>query len=51
MDINELLAILEKSKQGKLLKISEDFYDRIKDRIKELEELKRMLKVMMSLLR
>ncbi|HIP62725.1 MAG TPA: hypothetical protein EYH04_01150 [Archaeoglobus profundus] len=44
MDINELLAILEKSKQGKLLKISEDFYDRIKDRIKELEELKKSAK-------
>ena len=44
MDINELLLILEKSKQGKLLKISEDFYDRIKDRIKELEELKKNAK-------
>jgi DNA replication factor GINS len=41
MDIDELLMILEKSKSEKLQKISEDFYDRIKERIKELEDLKK----------
>lgn len=41
MDIDELLTILEKSKSGKLQKIDEDLYDRIKERIAELEERKK----------
>ncbi len=40
MDIDELLTILEKSKD-RLHKIDEDLYDRIKDRIEELEERKK----------
>ncbi len=41
MDIDELLTILEKSKSGKLQKIDEDLYEKIKERIAELEERKK----------
>ena len=41
MDIDELLLILEKSRTGKIQKIDEDFYDRLRERIEELEELRR----------
>jgi DNA replication factor GINS len=41
MDIDELLTILEKSKSGKLQKIDENLYDRIKEKIAELEERKK----------
>ncbi len=41
MDIDELLTILERSKSGKLQKIDEDLYDRIKEKIAELEERKK----------
>ncbi len=40
MDIDELLLIVEKNKVG-LTKIEDDLYDRIRERINELEELKR----------
>jgi len=38
MDIDELLEILEKTKEGKLQKIDEDLYARIGERIEELEK-------------
>ena len=41
MDIDELLTILEKSKSGKLQKIDENLYDKIKEKIAELEERKK----------
>ncbi len=41
MDIDELLTILEKSKSGKLQKIDENLYEKIKERIEELEERKK----------
>ncbi len=40
MDIDELLEILERTKEGKLQKIDEDLYARIGERIEELEEKK-----------
>ena len=41
MDIDELLLILEKSRTGKIQKIDDDFYDRLRERIEELEELRK----------
>ena len=41
MDIDELLTILDRAKDGRLHKIDDDLYDRIKERIAELEERKR----------
>ncbi len=41
MDIDELLLILEKSRTGKIQKIDEDFYDKLRERIEELEELRK----------
>ncbi len=40
MDIDELLTILERTKSGKLHKIDENLYERVKERIAELEERK-----------
>ena len=44
MDIDELLTILDKAKEGKLQKIDDDLYDKIKERIAELEEMKKEAK-------
>ncbi len=40
MDIDELMMVVEKNKFG-LSKIDDDFYERIRSRIEELEEMKR----------
>jgi DNA replication factor GINS len=42
MDIDELLLILEKSRD-KIQPLDEDFYDKLKKRVKELEELRRRI--------
>ncbi len=41
MDIEEVLAVWDSCRNGRLNKISDDFYDRIKKRIYELEEMKK----------
>ncbi len=41
MDIDELLVVLSKAEEGKLQKIDDELYDKIKDRILELEEMKK----------
>jgi len=40
MDIDELMTIIERSKSGKLQKIDDDIYDKIKERIAELEKMR-----------
>jgi DNA replication factor GINS len=51
MDIDELLLVLEKSRMGKIQKIDEDFYERLKTRINELEELRKKSKSEREVLR
>lgn len=41
MDIEELLIIVEKSRGSKIQKIDPDFYEMLRNRIKELEELRK----------
>jgi DNA replication factor GINS len=41
MDIDELLLILEKSREGKIQPIDDDFYKKLNGRIKELEAIKK----------
>jgi len=41
MDIEELLIIVEKSRGSRIQKIDPDFYEMLRNRIKELEELRR----------
>jgi DNA replication factor GINS len=41
MDMDELLLILEKCKAGKLQKINDNLYANLKERIKELEEMRK----------
>ena len=43
MDIEELLIIVEKSRGSKIQKIDPDFYEMLRNRIKELEELRKEL--------
>ncbi len=50
MDIDELMSIIEKSK-GRLQKMDDDVYDRIKERISELEEMKKSAKSESELVR